>query len=318
MSSCATRRAASTSDGKRPLLSRFRYTLRETFDSFRRNATLTAAAIITAAISLLGVGLTLLSQHAFDNLLARWEGGVEMIVFMRPQATTDQLALVQSALESQSQFIESWTYCDTDCSLAEADRVLAGEPGVLELLTADTITTQFKAVPTEGTDVDLLRQLSSEFAEFPSVFDVKFAEDQISLITQLQSFFGFRLLLLSGFLLVAAILLIWNTIRTAIFARRREIEVMKLVGATDWFIRIPFMLEGLLHGLIGGALASVGLWAWNTQWTSGVREFPEGSGFASLVVTDGYDKWVMLVMLLIGALAGAIGSGIAASRFLDV
>jgi cell division transport system permease protein len=78
------------------------------------------------------------------------------------------------------------------------------------------------------------------------------------------------------------------------------------------------MLEGLLHGLIGGALASVGLWAWNTQWTSGVREFPEGSGFAALVVTDGYDKWVMLVMLLIGALAGAIGSGIAASRFLDV
>jgi cell division transport system permease protein len=300
------------------VISRLRYIFRETFDSFRRNATLTAAAIITAAISLLGVGLTLLSQHAFDNLLARWEGGVEMIVFMRPQATADQLALVESALDSQSQFIESWTYCDAECSLDEADRVLAGEPGVLELLTVDTITTQYKAVPTEGTDVDLLRQLSSEFSEFPSVFDVKFAEDQISLITQLQSFFGFRLLLLSGFLLFAAVLLIWNTIRTAIFARRREIEVMKLVGATDWFIRVPFMLEGLLHGLIGGALASVGLWAWNSQWTSGVKEFPEGSGFAALVVTDGYDKWVMLIMLVIGALAGAIGSGIAASRFLDV
>jgi cell division transport system permease protein len=300
------------------VLSRLRYTLRETIDSFRRNATLTAAAIITAAISLLGVGLTLLSQHAFDNLLARWEGGVEMIVFMRPQATDDQLALVESALDSQSQFIESWTYCDVQCSLEDADRVLAGEPGVRELLTEDTFTTQFKAVPTEGTDVALLRQLSSEFAQFPSVREVRFADDQISLITQLQSFFGFRLLLLSGFLLFAAILLIWNTIRTAIFARRREIEVMKLVGATDWFIRIPFMLEGLLHGLIGGALASIGLWAWNSQWTSGVREFPEGSGFASLVITDGYDKQVMLIMLLIGALAGAIGSGIAASRFLDV
>ena len=134
----------------------------------------------------------------------------------------------------------------------------------------------------------------------------------------MQSFFGFRLLLLSGFLLFAAILLIWNTIRTAIFARRREIEVMKLVGATDWFIRIPFMLEGLLHGIIGGGLASIGLWAWNTQWTDGVQEFPEGSGFAALVVVDGYDQTVMLIMLAIGALAGAIGAGIAASRFLDV
>src|SRR6188768_2014538 len=102
--------------------SRFRYTLRETFDSFRRNATLTVAAIITAAISLLGVGLTLLSQHAFDNLLARWEGGVEMIVFMNPTATEDQLTLVSDALTAQSQFIESYEYCDAACSLEEADR----------------------------------------------------------------------------------------------------------------------------------------------------------------------------------------------------
>ena len=187
-----------------------------------------------------------------------------------------------------------------------------------DLLTEDTILTQFKAVPTEDTDVDLLRQVSDEFAELPGVYDVSFAEDQISLIGQLQSFFGFRLLLLSVFLLLAAILLIWNTIRTAIFARRREIEVMKLVGATDWFIRIPFMLEGLLHGIIGGVLASVGLWAWNWQWTTGVENFPDNSGFSALVVVDGYDQTVMLIMLVIGALAGAIGSGIAASRFLDV
>jgi cell division transport system permease protein len=300
------------------VLSRLRYTLRETFDSFRRNATLTAAAIITAAVSLLGVGLTLLSQHAFDNLLSRWEGGVEMIVFMNANATEDQLTLVGNALDSQDQFIETWEYCDAVCSLELADRLLAGEPGVRELLDESTITTQFNVVPTEGTGVDLLRALATELTEFPSVYDVAFAEDQITLIEQLQSFFGFRLLLLSGFLLFAAILLIWNTIRTAIFARRREIEVMKLVGATDWFIRIPFMLEGLLHGIIGGALASVGLWVWNDQWTSGVQDFPEGSGFAALVVTDGYDKTVMLVMLLIGAVAGAIGSGIAASRFLDV
>jgi cell division transport system permease protein len=300
------------------VLSRLRYILRETFDSFRRNATLTVASIITAAISLLGVGLTLLSQHAFDNLLARWEGGVEMIVFMNPTATADQLALVETALAGQEQFIQSFEYCDETCSLEEADRIFAGEPGVRELLTEDTILTQFKAVPTEDTDVELLRQVSDAFAELPGVYDVSFAEDQISLITQLQSFFGFRLLLLSIFLLLAAILLIWNTIRTAIFARRREIEVMKLVGATDWFIRVPFMLEGLLHGIIGAGLASLGLWAWNSQWTDGVQNFPDNSGFSALVVVDGYDQTVMLIMFAIGALAGAIGSGIAASKFLDV
>lgn len=300
------------------MLARLRYTLRETFDSFRRNATLTLAAVITAAISLLGVGLTLLSQHAFDNLLARWEGGVEMIVFMNPTATSDQLQLVEDALTAQSQFIAESTYCDELCSLDEADRIFAGEPGVRDLLNEENILTQYKTVPTDETDVETLRLVSDAFSELPGVYDVSFAEDQISLISQLQSFFGFRLLMLSVFLLLAAILLIWNTIRTAIFARRREIEVMKLVGATDWFIRIPFMLEGLLHGVIGGALASVGLWAWNTQWTNGVQSFPDNSGFSALVVVDGYDKTVMLIMFVIGALAGAIGSGIAASRFLDV
>jgi cell division transport system permease protein len=300
------------------MLSRLRYTLRETLHSFRRNATLTVASIITAAISLLGVGLTLLSQHAFDNLLARWEGGVEMIVFMNPTATDDQLTLVEQALSENGQFIASFEYCDEACSLEEADRIFAGEPGVRELLTEDTIPTQFKAIPTENTDVELLRQVSTAFSELPGVYDVSFAEDQVSLITQLQSFFGFRLLLLSVFLLLAAILLIWNTIRTAIFARRREIEVMKLVGATDWFIRLPFMLEGLLHGLIGAGLASVGLYAWNSQWTSGVQDFPDNSGFSALVVVDGYDQTVMLIMFAIGALAGAVGSGIAASKFLDV
>ena len=300
------------------MLSRVRYVFRETFDSFRRNATLTLAAIITAAISLLGVGLTLLSQQGFDNLLSKWEGGVEMIVFVNADVTGDQLNVIEAALGNVPTFVESAPYCDAVCSLEEARIVLAGEPATLALLDEDNIPRQFKVVPTDGTSVDNLRALEVEFSKLPNVREVQFAEDQISLIGQLKDFFGFRLFLLSIFLLLAAVLLIWNTIRTAIFARRREIEVMKLVGATDWFIRVPFMLEGLLHGIIGGVLASAGLWAWNSQWTSGVAEFPDGSGFAALVVTDGYDRWVMLLMLLIGAVAGAIGSGIAASRFLDV
>ncbi len=92
-----------------------------------------------------------------------------MIVFMNPTATEDQLTLVDDALATSNQFIESSEYCDEICSLEEADRIFAGEPGVRELLTEDTILTQFKAVPTEGTDVDLLRQVSDQFAELPGV-----------------------------------------------------------------------------------------------------------------------------------------------------
>ena len=180
------------------MLSRLRYTLRETFDSFRRNATLTLAAIITAAISLLGVGLTLLSQEGFDNLLSKWEGGVEMIVFVNAAATEDQLDVISPNLDAnQGTFIDTWQYCNSECSLSEAKRVLAGEPGTIALISLDNVPTQFKIIPTEGTDVEFLRQLEGAFSELPNVYQVQFAEDQITLIEQLQSFFGFRLLLLS-------------------------------------------------------------------------------------------------------------------------
>ena len=102
------------------------------------------------------------------------------------------------------------------------------------------------------------------------------------------------------------------------FARRREIEVMKLVGATDWFIRIPFMLEGLIQGLLGGVVAVGALQFINWRWTNSVKTFPESSGMVALVVTDGYQWTVALLILAFGALVGMIGSGIAASKFLDV
>jgi cell division transport system permease protein len=300
--------------------SRLTYTLRETWASFKRNVTLTVAAIITSAVSLLIFGLTLLIQDGFDNLLSKWEGGVEMIVYIQPQTPDAQRAFVEQALrDQQGVIIDSFVYCDVNCSLDEAERVLAGDPATLELLTSTNIPTQYKVVPTDGTDVETLRALRRTFQEeLPNVYSVELPEDQLDLISKLQGFVGLYTTGLWISLMFAATLLIWNTIRTAMFARRREIEVMKLVGATDWFIRVPFMLEGLVQGLIGGLGACGALWFINNRWTAGVEEFPPDEGFAALVVTGNYLTVVMLIIIGFGAVVGMVGSGIAASRFLDV
>jgi len=299
--------------------SRFAYTFRETWASFKRNVTLTVAAIITSSVSLLIFGLTLLIQHGFDNLLSKWEGGVEMIVFVQAQATDEQRAVIEGALQQQEGVIvDSWRYCDVQCSLEEAQRLFAGDPATLELLTETNIPTQYKVVPTEATEIDTLRALKEEYRTLPNVYSVELAEDQLDLISKLQGFVGLYTTGLWISLMFAATLLIWNTIRTAMFARRREIEVMKLVGATDWFIRVPFMLEGLIQGLIGSLTACGALWFINNRWTAGVAEFPQDSGFSALVVTGNYLSVVMLIIIGFGALVGMIGSGIAASRFLDV
>lgn len=300
------------------MLARVSYALRETFASLRRNVTLTAAAIVTSAVSLLLVGSTFLIQRAFDNLLTRWKGDVELIVYVRSDATPEQIQLVDDALRSQPSIIDvdRLRYLDQAESYAEAEKLFAGDPGTLRLLTPENIPSQFKVVPIAD-DSSLVRELGEQFRQLAGVKEVAYAQDVFDVVSRVSQFIRVATTAMSIILLVVAVGLIWNTIRTAMFARRREIEVMKLVGATNWFIRIPFMIEGLLQGLVGGVLACGGLWGLNSAWSGAVSDFND-TELAALVVSDGYVSGVMLVLLLIGALAGAVGSGIAASRFLDV
>lgn len=301
------------------MIARIAYAFREMWASFRRNLTLTAAAILTSAIALLLVGTTLLIQRAFENLLVQWKGDVAMIVFVRSDATPEQIALIDESIRSAPTIInvDKLEYLDKTQTYEEAKRIFAGDPVTLSLLTPENIPSEFKVVPLTQ-DPALVRSLSEQYRSLPGVEDVALAEDEFQVISTLSRFVRTVTLVMSLVLLVVAVGLIWNTIRTAMFARRREIEVMKLVGATNWFIRVPFMLEGLLQGLIGAVLSCGGLWALNSAWTGGVAGFKPGTGISSLVVPSGYLSAVMAVILLIGALAGAIGSAIAASRFLDV
>jgi cell division transport system permease protein len=301
------------------MIARIAYAFREMWASFRRNLTLTIAAILTSAIALLLVGTTFLIQRAFDNLLVQWRGDVEMIVFVRSDATPEQISLIDQTIKAAPTIIdaEKLQYLDKTQSYEEAKRIFVGDPVTLSLLTPDNIPSQFKVVPITQ-DPELVRSLSEQYRSLPGVQDVALAEDEFEVISTLSRFVRTVTLVMSLVLLVVAVGLIWNTIRTAMFARRREIEVMKLVGATNWFIRVPFMLEGLLHGLLGGIASCGGLWVLNSAWSNGVAGFKPGTGISSLVVPSSYLTGVMLMILAIGALVGAIGSAIAASRFLDV
>jgi len=301
------------------MFAKIAYAFRETWASFRRNLTLTVAAILTSAIALLLVGTTFLIQRAFENLTVQWRGNVEMIVFVRSDATPEQISLIDQTIRSSPTIIDinKLRYLDKAASYEEAKRIFAADPVTLSLLTPETIPSQFKVVPLTS-DTTLVRSLSEQYRSLPGVEQVALAEDEFQVISSLSRFVRVVTFVMSLVLLFVAVGLIWNTIRTAMFARRREIEVMKLVGATNSFIRVPFMLEGLLQGLIGGVVSCGLLWGLNTAWTNGVASFKPGTGISALVVPSSYLSGVMLILLAIGALAGAIGSAIAASRFLDV
>jgi cell division transport system permease protein len=242
-----------------------------------------------------------------------------MIVFVRSDATPEQITLIGDTIKSAPTIIdvEKLQYLDKVQTYEEAKRIFAGDPVTLSLLTPENIPSQYKVVPLTD-DPALVRSLSEQYRSLPGVEDVALAEDEFQVISTLSRFVRTVTLVMSLVLLVVAVGLIWNTIRTAMFARRREIEVMKLVGATNWFIRIPFMLEGLLQGLLGAIVSCGGLWVLNSAWNNGVAGFKPGTGISSLVVPSSYLSTVMVILLAVGAVVGAVGSAIAASRFLDV
>jgi cell division transport system permease protein len=298
------------------VLSRLSYVFRETWANLRRNPTLTAASLLTIVVSLTLVGVSLLIQRAVDNSLSRWQDGVEFIVFMNPEATTEQIGAVESNLKENPQ-VKTIKFFTKDQAYEEFKRLYPDSPELVETLTPEQMPTSFRVVP-DTDDTALIDTIGQQLVKQPGVLSVEYAKKAVDWIRTVSNYLRFGSVIAAFVLLAAATMLIWNTIRTAMFARRREIEVMKLVGATNWFIRVPFMLEGLVQGLIGAGLAVAAVWAGNRFWRNSVVKGTEILEFQNLVVNSSQFSMVAIILLGLGAFIGALGSAFAVTRFLDV
>jgi cell division transport system permease protein len=157
--------------------------------------------------------------------------------------------------------------------------------------------------------------LGAQFENAPGVRDVTYASEALRNLEDLTSSVRTGLITTAVALLLVAVLLILNTISTAMASRRREIEVMKLVGATNWFIRVPFMFEGMFHGVIGAALAVGGMVGANEIIFPRVRK---NDILLYFQVTSSQVFSTSIIVLALGCLVGVIGSLWAVSRYLDV
>ena len=180
----------------------------------------------------------------------------------------------------------------------------------------EQIPPSYRVVPKQAEQTKLIGE---RFQETAGVFRVSYAKEEVDALVSVTNFLQIMLWAVAAVLLAAASLLILNTIRMAIFARRREVAVMKLVGATNWFIRIPFMLEGLIQGLAGAAMAYGVVWIGRDLVQSritGARN--DIQLFKQFLVTSGDVAGTGILLLVVGVLVGTIGSALAVSRFLDV
>jgi cell division transport system permease protein len=293
------------------------YVARETAHNLRRNFTLTVAALLTVVVSLTLVGIALLVRQAASNASGKFRGHIELIVFMQPKATQAQIAAVGSSLKTNPE-VKHYSFVDHQEAYAQAKKLFKNQPAFLEGLKPADLPTSYPVVPVNP-DFQSITAMTDQYSKVPGVYTVESPEETIKALQKVTKKINAGVFFAALTLLGVAIMLIFNTIRTAMFARRREIEVMKLVGATDWFIRVPFILEGLIQGVLGGLLAFGALAIYNHFLTTQLL----GSGsttnfFQNFVVATPDVISSGLVVLLVGAVVGAFSSALAVGRFLDV
>ncbi len=294
------------------------YLARETTSNLRRNLTLTLASVVTVAVSLALVGSAFVVRAAVQHSTARWKGDVQFIVFMNPTADKAQIDAVASALDPKNNpQIKRVKYLDKPAAYAEFRDIFRDDPVMLQSMTEQDIPTSFRVSPSTS-NPDLISQTARQMEKSPGVFGVTFGYDTVKKFERLSGMVSAVILGTAVFLLGAAGLLILNTIRMAMFARRREIEVMKLVGATNWFIRIPFMLEGLVQGLAGAIPAVGAVYVLYDRLGSASSQNSGTNILQGLTVTSGEVLLISVALVVVGALVGVVGSGIAVTRFLDV
>ena len=293
------------------------YVLRETITNLRRNVTLTIAAIVTVGVSLALFGSTLLVGQGVDNVSERWSDGIEVIAFLKSDITADQREAIEDFI-AESPEVGEWEYVDLEESKAEALRLFERNEAMKAKIEGGTRVPDSYRLSPESRDVNLMRSLGEQLTALPGVHIVTDESESVKTITAVSAFAQLAMLVVGIGLLVAALLLILNAIRMAMFARRREIEVMKLVGATNWFIRVPFMLEGVVQGLIGAIFALGALTALDRAMANAAENRDYQTIMEGFVASAGEFRLTALVVVLLGITIGAAGSAWALSRFLRV
>jgi len=291
------------------------YVARETVTNLRRNISMASAALLTVAVSLTLVGGALLVKRGVDRATVQWKGNVELSIFMKPDASQAESEAVDRQLDAMPE-VKSARYVSKPEAFDEFKQIFANEPDVRDSLTVDQIPPSYRVVPKEAEQTKLIGE---RFQDTAGVFRVSYAKEEVDALVSVTNFLQIMLWGIAIVLLMAASLLILNTIRMAIFARRREVAVMKLVGATNWFIRVPFMLEGLLQGLVGAGIAYGVVWIGRDLIQNQVNSANNDIQlFKQFLVTSSDVAGTGILLLLVGVVVGTVGSALAVTRFLDV
>jgi cell division transport system permease protein len=295
---------------------RWSFFLREALRGLRRSSAPALAALLTVLLTAVVLGVFIPIVQATTGTANEVRNRVVVDVYIKDTATTQERDELRGAIEGTAN-VKSVDYISKAEALkrAQGKNPEAFREGT-ELLGSNPLPDSFRVTPE---DPDKLAQIVQRLdaggqPQLSAIDEVRDREEDTSKILSATGLVKALTAGMAVLLVLASIALIANTIRLSVFARRREVEVMKLVGATNWFIRWPFVIEGMIVGFFGGLLAVLLLAIVKTTFVD-----PLSDRFALLAAPDTIDFPLLVVVLMLACIAvSALGSGITLRRFLRV
>ena len=281
------------------------YMFKEAFNNLGRNALVVLGAILAVFISLtLTFGTLVFGEVVRVNTL-QWAEDVRVIAFLQDDMTAEATAELENEVASWPQVADIF-YVSKQAAFEEALILFSTDEAMLRVLkeNPDLLPASLRVQPVDPADYDLI---VIRLESTPGVASVESAGDAIDAMIALRDGLQIIFWLLAVALGVAAVALIANTIHMAIYARREEIEIMRLVGASNWFVRTPFLIEGALEGLIGGALAVTFIVVGQQLAVDRLTELPS---WIELTIHREFILRQGALVLLFGVAAGLIGSSL--------
>lgn len=290
----------------------FEYFIKEAVDSLRRNKLMSLASICTVAVSLLILGMFLIMVLNLNNMANTLESQVQVSVYLQEDLSELEIREVGTRI-TKLPGVNQVTYIDKEEAMIRFKERLGDQQSILKALDGNNPLPN--AFEVKMDKPERVKPVAQAIAQFKGVENAKFGQEvveQLFALTKMVRIFG---VVLIGFLALAALFIISNTIRLTVFARRKEIGIMKYVGATDWFIRWPFLLEGIILGF-GGALVAVVLL--NQTYGALIKQVYESLAFLPLIPQYPFITTISIILLVVGTGIGALGSTISLRKFMQV
>lgn len=294
------------------LFSNLKYHIKVTFKNLFRNAWMTTASITTILVGLFIAGLVIILITNVNFFIDQVESELLIKVFLEKDLPQDQKVVLEERINNHP-LVDAVRYIDTEEGKLILEEQFGKDADVLEGLDLDEILWDgYEITVYDAAQIKLVAQALESFEGIDEiVYGKEYISDMLR-VTDIIKAVGIILALIVG---VASTFVIFNTVRLTVFMRRDEISVMRYVGATNWFIRWPFILEGWIIGLLGALISSGALiFAYNkfAVW------FVTNIQYVQVVPIDVVTKYILILLCTAGSVLGIFGSALSMRRFLKL